>query len=138
VSSNAALGALGAPVAPVAPVDRSAPAARLSGATRQRLGGTVAVTIACPDEACRATSTATVRVPRVGRTKTKTYRLAGRTTLLARGGHVTVRLTLSQTARRAIARALRAHRPVAVALTVLAADAAGNRRRLTRHVTLRR
>lgn len=120
------------------PVDRAAPAATLSGATRQRLATTVAVGIACPDEACRATASGTVRVPRLGRTKAKTHRLAARTTLLARGGRATLRLTLSRTARRAIGRALRARKPVAVTLTVLVADATGNTRRLTRRVTLRR
>jgi beta-glucanase (GH16 family) len=127
-----------APLPPPPAVDRAAPAATLSGAVRQKLAPTVAVTIACADEACQATSSGTVRVPRIGRTKAKTHRLAARTTLLARGGRATVRLTLSRTTRRAIARALRARRQIVVTLTVLVADRAGNRRTLKRRVTLRR
>ena len=127
-----------APFVVAPPLDRTAPAATLSGATRQKLGPTVALTIACPDEACRATSSATVRVPRLGRAKAKTYHTAARTTLLDRGGRATIRLTLSRTARRAIARALRARKRIVMTLTVGVADGAGNRRTLTRRVTLRR
>ena len=120
------------------PLDRTAPAATLSGATRQKLGPTVAVKIACPDEACRATSSATVRVPRLGRTKAKTYLRGGAHDAARprRPGDVT--LTLSRTARRAIARALRARQRIVVTISVGWPTAPATRRTLTRRITLRR
>ena len=64
------------PVPPPPPpvLDRSAPSAVLSGATSQRLGTTVAVTVVCRDEPCGATVTGTIRVPRVGAARARAYR----------------------------------------------------------------
>lgn len=118
------------------PVDTTPPRATAAAAS-QRLGRTVAVTIGCPDEACRATTSATVTVPRLGRVKAKTYRLVAATKSLARGTKYTARLALSATRRVAIRRALRAGRRVAVRLRISVADAAGNRRTLMRQFRLR-
>ena len=107
------------------------------GAGSQRLAKTVAIRIACPGEACRATTTATVIVPKVGPIKAKTYRLSAVRTTLARGGKVTARLALSTTRRTAIRRALRAGRRVSVRLALTVADNAGNRRTLKRQLRLR-
>jgi beta-glucanase (GH16 family) len=108
-------------------VDRIAPRVLLSGSRAQRLGRTMSVTAACPDEVCRATATATVR----------THRLAAPTAVIARGSRATFRLRLSTRTRAAVRRALRAHRRVVAEVSVRAVDAAGNARVLTRRVTLR-
>jgi beta-glucanase (GH16 family) len=124
-----------APIAP--PADRTPPNARLSGSASQKLGTTVAVTIACPEEDCRATTTATIRVPRHGRARARTYALKAATTTIARSTPATVRLKLSSGARGAMTRALRAGKQVVVALGVRVADGAGNARPLARRVALR-
>jgi beta-glucanase (GH16 family) len=125
------------PLTPVF-VDRTAPLATLSGSRAQRLGRTAAVTITCADEACRATAAGSVRVPRVGRTRARTYVLATRSAAIARGGRVTLRLRLPARTRAAIRRAQRAHHHVVLQLRVAIADGAGNTRRLTRRIELRR
>jgi hypothetical protein len=123
------------PHAPPA-VDRTPPAARLSGA-RQRLATTIAVGIACPDEACRATATGTVRVPQTRRAKATIYSLRAITTTIAKGRSATARLTLSARVRAAVRRALRRGARIVVKLRVSVADAAGNTRTLTRQIRLR-
>ncbi|MEA2195254.1 MAG: hypothetical protein QOG42_1688 [Solirubrobacteraceae bacterium] len=129
---------LAAVVRPPAPVaaDTTAPRATVSAAT-QRLATTVAATIGCPDEACRATTSGTLRIPKLGRVKAKTHRLAAVTTTLAQGARAKVRLVLSPTLRVTIRRALRAGRRIAVTLHVRVADTTGNARTLTRQFRLR-
>jgi hypothetical protein len=107
------------------------------GRTSQKVGATAVVTISCPEETCSATATGTVRVPRLGRTRAKTYRLKARTTRIAKATKVTVRLKLSDRARVAITRALRAGKRIVLKLGVSVADRTGNVRRLTRQVTLK-
>lgn len=131
------------PPPPVAPfpapiVDSTAPSARLSGSTSQKFGTTVAVTIACLDEPCRAAVTSTVRIPKVGRARARTYVPSVVATTLATGTKVTVRLRLSKNARVAIGRALRAGKRIFVHVNARVADGAGNDRSLTRRVGLRR
>ena len=127
-----------APAPPPPPaIDRLAPGAVLSGSRSQRLGTTVAVTIACPDEACLAAAAGAVRVPRVGRARARTFSLAAPRAAIARGGRLTVRLRLSRAARGAMRRALRAGRRITVTVEVEAADRAGNVRALTRRIALR-
>lgn len=128
------------PVAPFpAPiVDRSAPSARLSGSTSQKFGPTVAITIACLDEACRAAASSTVRIPKVGRARARTYVPSVVVATVAKGAKVTVKLRLSKNARVAIGRALRAGKRIFVTVTARVADSAGNGRSLTRRVALRR
>jgi hypothetical protein len=100
--------------------------------------GPVAVTVLCPDEACLAAVASSVRVPRVGRARARTYTQRVVTRPLAKATRLTVRLTLSKRARVAIGRALRARKRVFVTVRVRVADSAGNVRSLTRRVALRR
>jgi hypothetical protein len=123
------------PAAPVA-ADTTPPRATVAAAT-QRVATTVTVRIGCPGEACRATTSGTLRIPRLGNAKAKTYRLAAVTTNLAKGTTATARLVLSPTLRVAVRRALRAGRRIAVTLRVRVADEAGNGRTLTRQFRLR-
>lgn len=124
------------PPPPPATIDTTPPAAKLTGGA-QKLVRSVAVRIACTDEACRATTTGTVRVPKLGRAKAKTYKLKTITTTIAKGTQVTVRLVLPAGARAAIRRALRAGKRIVVKLRVSIADGAGNARTLTRQIGLR-
>ncbi|MEA2157217.1 MAG: hypothetical protein QOE11_3357 [Solirubrobacteraceae bacterium] len=126
------------PPAPPVVLDRTAPDAALSGSRSQRLGATVAVTVVCPLESCLAGASGSVRVPRTGRTSARTYRAAGVTKALAQGSRATLRPRFSHTARQAIGRALRAHRRIVVKLAVAVTDTAGNVRRLSRQIVLRR
>ncbi|MEA2241206.1 MAG: hypothetical protein QOD24_762 [Solirubrobacteraceae bacterium] len=121
---------------PPAPADVTPPLARLTGRT-QKLGRTVAVGIRCIDEPCLATSSGTVRVPGVGRTRAKTYRLQPVTAAVATDAPTTARLALPARARSAIRRALTHGRQVVVRARVEVADRAGNTRRLARQIALR-
>jgi hypothetical protein len=118
------------------PTDDTAPRATVT-ARRQRLAKTVAVTITCDDEACGATISGSVRVPRVGRSQAKTYALVPATTTIPAATTVTARPALSASARRAIRRALRAGRSVTVALSIRVTDVAGNGQARTRRTALR-
>ena len=124
------------PTPPVAS-DATAPAAKLSGRRTQKLAATLIVGVTCLDEACRATSSANVQVPRVGPTRARTYALGKVTTRIAAGATARVELKLSAPARAAIRRGLKARRKVGVKLRVSVADAAGNARTLTRTIRLR-
>jgi len=88
-----------------------APLATISGARSQVLGPTVALRVTCRDEPCRASVTSTIRVPRIGRARARTYRPAAGVAIGA-GTAATVRLRLSATARAAIRRALRSRKRV--------------------------
>jgi beta-glucanase (GH16 family) len=123
---------------PPPPPDTTAPRATLSGSRHQRLAPTVAVVVACPEEACTARTTAVVRVPRIRGARARAYTPTARTASVARDARVAVRLRLSRAIRRAIARALRAHARSVARLRVRVADAAGNARTLTREITFRR
>ena len=118
------------------PVDRSAPLATITGARSQMLGTTVAVRVTCRDEPCRANVTSTIRVPRVGRARARTYRPTAVLSLRA-GTAATVRLKLSASARAAIRRALRSRKRVTVRVAVRVSDSAGNARTLSRQVAIR-
>jgi hypothetical protein len=118
------------------PADVTPPLARLSGRT-QKLGRTVALGIRCIDEPCLATSSGAVRVPGVGRTRAKTYRLQPVTAAVATDAPTTARLALPASARSAIRRALTRGRHIVVSVRVEVADRAGNTRRLARQIALR-
>ena len=118
------------------PVDRGAPLATITGARSQMLGTTVALRVTCRDEPCRANVTSTIRVPRVGRARARTYKPATVLSLRA-GTATTVRLKLSASARAAIRRALRSRNRVTVRVAVRISDSAGNARTLSRQVALR-
>jgi len=97
----------------------------------------IAVTITCPDERCRASVSATIRVPAVGRARARTYTPRPGVTTIAKGSRGTVTFRLLKSVRSATRRALRAGRRVFLRVTVQVADAAGNVRRLDRRVRLR-
>jgi hypothetical protein len=121
---------------PPAPADVAPPRARLTGRT-QKLSRTVAVAIRCIDEPCRATSSGTVRVPRIGSTRAKTYRLKAATVAVSTGTATTARLALPARARDAIRRALTRGRQIVARVRVDVADRAGNTQRLARQIALR-
>jgi hypothetical protein len=78
-------------------------------------------------------------VPGTG--KAKTYKLTKVTHKVAAGKHVTFTLALSKTVRGAVAKALRGRKTrggVKATVTVTTTDAAGNARRATRAVKLKR
>ena len=118
------------------PLDRSAPLATISGARTQVLGPAVVVRVTCRDEPCRATATSTIRVPRVGRARARTYRPTAALAIRA-GTATTVRLRLSASARAAIRRALRSRRRVSARVDVRVSDSAGNARTLSRQIAIR-
>jgi hypothetical protein len=121
---------------PPAPADVRPPRARLSGRT-QKLGRTVAVGIRCIDEPCLTTSSGTVRVPRIGRTQARTYRLKAATAAIPTDTATTARLALPAHARDAIRRALTLGRQIVARIRVEVADRAGNTQRLARQIALR-
>jgi uncharacterized delta-60 repeat protein len=127
------------PVAPPPPsvVDTTAPAAKLTGAA-QKLATSIAVTVSCTNEACTATTSASIRVPLVGATLAKTYKLKTVTKQLAKGQKVTIKLKLSAAARKAIKRALSARKRVVAKIKLTVTDAAGNKRTLDRRIQLER
>jgi len=126
-----------APPPPPPVDDDTAPTARLSGSTSQRLGKTVRVGVRCSDEACRATATGSVQVPRIGAAKSRRFTLTKAVRGIGKGPTATLAPKLSYPARVAIRRALRRHRRITVRLRVKVADAANNARTLTRQVKLR-
>ncbi len=121
------------PVSPIAQADPVAPAVRLGGARAQRVlrRGAILVTFRCPHEACTASATATVALPRH-----RALRLAS---TLRRGeaGHtLTLRLKLVREARAILRRALRSGRSPRALVRVLARDEAGNRTLVKRTIRL--
>ena len=79
----------------------------------------------------------TIRVPKVGRAKARTYKLKAVAGALAIGGKGTVRLKLSKTVRSAVRRALRARKRVTVKVVARVGNRAGVARALTRSVRLK-
>jgi hypothetical protein len=121
-----------------APLDTTAPDAEVFAPSSQKLRASVVVTVSCPHEPCKATARGTLRVPRLRRARAATFKPAARTTTIAKGMRVQVRLKLRRDARAAITRALRAGRRIILKLNVSVADKAGNIRPRTRQVMLRR
>ena len=124
------------PPPPAPPPDTSPPRASISGATSQTVGPAVTVAVSCRDEPCRAGTTGTVRVPRVGRVRTRTY-TARSVVAIAAGATARVRLKLSLGARAAIRRALRSRKRVAMRVAVRVSDRAGNARTLSRTIAVK-
>lgn len=120
------------------PRDLTPPAATLSGSRLQKLARTVYVFVACPVEACGATVSATVRVPRLGRTTAKVYRLTTVRRSIARGAKSKIALRVTSTSSRAARRALTLRKRVVVRFKITTADAAGNKQTHTRDVRLKR
>ena len=116
-------------------LDHTAPVAKVI-ARRQRLGRYITLRISC-NERCRTTTRGSIRVPGIGRVKATTYALAAATRTVSAGRRITIRLPLSIGKRRAIRRALRSRRRTTVTLRLTVADTAGNRRRMTRRLSLK-
>jgi hypothetical protein len=125
------------PPAPPPAVDTTAPKARISGRRSQKVRGASVVTISCPDEACRATATGSVRVPMLGRLRAKTHRTRTMTTAIAKGTRRTLEVKLAGSARAPITQALRAGKRIVLKLSIRVTDSAGNARTLTRQVVLK-
>lgn len=123
---------------PPAPGDTTAPVARLSGATTQKLGRTVSIGVICTSEACTALVKAKIAVPKVGRLAAKSYTLKSVTRKLSRNVKSTFRLSISRAARARILRALRGGKRVTAKFTVTVTDTAGNKRNVTRTVKFKR
>jgi hypothetical protein len=128
------------PPPPVTPPvrDLTAPVTTLSGSLLQKLAKTVYVTVACPVEACSATVSATVRVPRLGATRAKVYKLKTLKRSIARGAKRKIALRMATTSTRAARRALRLRKKVLVRFKITTADVAGNKKTRTRDVRLKR
>ena len=124
------------PAPPPAP-DTAAPAAKLTVAA-QRLARTVVLSLSCADEACIATTTASVQVPRVGAKRQGTYRLKTVTAQIAKGEKRTIKLVLPLSVRNPIRRALNVRKRVVVSINATVADGAGNATMLSRRITLKR
>ena len=125
-----------AAAAPPPPADTTAPAAKLTGAT-QRLRKSVAVTVSCIQEACTATTRASLRIPSIGPANAKTYKLKTVVSKLANGETATLKLRLPTAARSAIKRALRARKRIVVKVKLIVTDAAGNTTTIIRKIRLR-
>lgn len=130
------------PPAPAPAADRTAPLARLFGATRQRLlprlRPTVKLAVSCTSEPCTAVAAATIRVPKVGRSKARSFKLRTVTTRIAKGARKKVVFRISTLPRLVTQRAIRSRRAVSVRVTVTVRDSAGNRRTLRRTIRLLR
>ena len=115
--------------------DRKAPGLVVAGATRQRLGRTLTLTLRATTENLWATASGTVAVSGSRRTARLTP-LSRR--FVAKGRRVAIRLKLPSATARSIERALRARGTATATITIRARDAAGNvtvRRRAVRFVT---
>jgi hypothetical protein len=120
------------PFPPPGTLDTTAPTATLSGNTSQKVGGSVAVNVSCPDEACTAVAGGTVNVPGAA----KVYTLKRATARILKGGRATLKLKVSRKAQTAIKNALRNKKKVKAKITVTVTDAAGNKTTKTRTIKL--
>jgi len=100
----------------------------------QLLGKTIRVAVGCPSEACRVTARGTMSVPDTARV----FRLRSASARLSAGQRATLRLRLGRRALSAARKALKAGRRVRARITVVAVDAAGNRKVKRVSVRLRR
>jgi len=118
-------------------IDGAAPSPRLAGSESQKLGKYIRVNISCLDEGCVANASGTVRVPKIGATRAKLYKITKVTGVVPKGGTATVNPKLSNAARKAIKRALRRGRRITAKLEITVTDASGNARMLKRQVKLK-
>jgi hypothetical protein len=116
--------------------DTTGPVLVLSGKKTQRLGKSVAVRVACPDEPC--TARAAGRANAAGRGPARRYKLRAARAQVPRGGTATLKLRLPRSAIAAIKRALADGARVKAPLTITVVDAAGNRTTKRRTVALKR
>ncbi|MBS1679032.1 MAG: hypothetical protein JST08_16770 [Actinobacteria bacterium] len=113
--------------------DTTPPRLRLSWAKRGRLGSTVLVWAACPEEACSVRGSGALRIGGTARSRP----LRARPIQLPRGGRGALRFNLSPPARKAARRALHDGRRATAAIAVSAGDASGNVTTLKRTISLR-
>ena len=78
-----------------------------------------------------------MRLPKIGVTRAKKYKLLTARRSIRQGAQERLVLRVSTATGRAIRRALRARKRVIVNLRITVADAAGNKRTLTRQVRLK-
>jgi hypothetical protein len=114
------------------PADTTAPTLKLGGEARQPVlkRREIRVRVACPAEACTARISGTVSIPAAARV----YRLSAPAAALGAGQTKTVRLPVGKRLARRAARQLRRGRSVRAKLTIVVADAAGNRSTATRTI----
>ena len=125
------------PPAPGPVTDRTAPTLRWASSKPVKLAAQLKLAFACPDEACKVTATTKLKLPRSGKSKARTFTLRAATTL-ARAGNGTLRFKLPAAAVRGARAALIAHKKLQLTISVSVADAAGNTRKLTHVLALRR
>jgi glucose/arabinose dehydrogenase len=127
------LGAASATSAPTAVLaDRTRPRVRLSGSTLRRLGsGKVPVRVRCVSERCRVKVRGVLEIDGKTAHRTKSVKKA-----LRKGKTRRITVRLSRSLRAQAAAALHAGRTVTVRLDVTATDAASNRAKAHRTVTL--
>ena len=94
--------------------------------------------MSCTSEPCTAVAGATIRVPKIGRSKARSYKLRTVTTKVAKGARKKLVFRISTLPRLRMTRALRARRTVSARVTVTVRDSAGNRRTLRRTIRLLR
>jgi hypothetical protein len=124
-----------APPPPVIPADITAPALAVGGATTQRiLRQRAVIVVATAGEACAATAKGKVSI----RGAAKPFKLTPVTKQIAKGKTAILKLRLTKTALRAIARALKARKRASATVTVTARDAAGNVTTKRRMIRLKR
>ena len=105
---------------PIASGGTAAPKATLSGATSQKLGKSISVTVIC-SEACDAAAGGTVSVPNAS----KAFKISAPTIKLGKSGSAKLKLTLSKKLRAAAKRALKKRKKVKAAITVTVKNTAG-------------
>lgn len=106
--------------------DRKAPDAKVNVKPVQKAAN-VALNVSCPDEACVATASSSVNLPKRA-SASKRHALKPVTKSIPKGGSATLKLKLPKQLRASVRRALNAGRKVTVKIGVVVADAAGNRR----------
>ena len=114
----------------------AAPPGLLTGATSQRLGTSVAVSVFLPRRALPRRRDGEGHGPARRPSESRSYTSSAVQTI-AQGATKTIRLGLSKRARTAIRRALRSRKRVTVRQSVRLTDIAGNARTLSRRVSLR-
>ncbi|WP_445149935.1 hypothetical protein [Baekduia sp. Peel2402] len=121
---------------PSAPAAPSAPGAKAGGATTQKAGNSVAVTVSCPDAACTVDASGTMSAPGAA----KVYKLTSiRGRRLAKGAKATLKVKLPAAARSAARKALARHHKVSVTIRITVRPAAGGTAKvLTRKIRLKR
>jgi hypothetical protein len=110
--------------------------ATVSAKKSQKLKSSITVDVSCPQEACTASASGTLTVPKVS--ASKRYNLKQVSKSLKAGEKGTLKLKLSKSVRNKAKRALRKHKKVSAKISVTATDAAGNKSSQTLKVKLKK